>query len=231
MFSFGRTKCVRANVHVCVVRCRCVRVCLCVWAWLCVWLCVCVGWDWIRWNWGLWGVAVCFSVGVLSTLPSAKSLPMPLWFYLLYDFLVNFIFLMCNSHQPHHANKGKCVWKKNNNKISCLHWSPPLNKTPQVSYNWMLFLKYFLQRWRRISLLPPRLPLLCIGGSSIQDMMCLVRLELNSISLFKRKEHKMTFQHLTGFKCFSENTETLSCVIGQLNPLQRWRCRLWRINW
>lgn len=31
-------------------------------------------------------------VCVLSTLPSAKSLPMPLWFYLLYDFLVNFIF-------------------------------------------------------------------------------------------------------------------------------------------
>lgn len=38
---------------------------------------------------GRWGLSVC----VLSTLPSAKSLPMPLWFYLLYDFLVNFIFL------------------------------------------------------------------------------------------------------------------------------------------
>lgn len=49
------------------------------------------------------------SVCVLSTLPSAESLPMPLWFYLLYDFLVNFIFFMCNSHQPHHANKGKRV--------------------------------------------------------------------------------------------------------------------------
>lgn len=35
------------------------------------------------------------SVCVLSTLPSAKSLPMPLWFYLLYDFLVNFIFFKC----------------------------------------------------------------------------------------------------------------------------------------
>ena len=32
-------------------------------------------------------------VCVLSTLPSAKSLPMPLWFYLLYYFLVNFYFL------------------------------------------------------------------------------------------------------------------------------------------
>lgn len=24
------------------------------------------------------------------------------------------LFFMCNSHQPHHANKGKCVWKKQN---------------------------------------------------------------------------------------------------------------------
>lgn len=92
--------CVWFEAGACVCACVCVRDCVC----------VCIGWDWIRWNWGLRGVAVCFSVGVLSTLPSAKSLPMPLWFYLLYDFLVNFIFfLMCNSHQPHHANKGKCV--------------------------------------------------------------------------------------------------------------------------
>lgn len=25
-------------------------------------------------------------------------------------------FFMCNSHQPHHANKGKCVWKKEEKK-------------------------------------------------------------------------------------------------------------------
>lgn len=48
-------------------------------------MCVCV----FNWWGGRWGLSVC----VLSTLPSAKSLPMPLWFYLLYDFLVNFIFL------------------------------------------------------------------------------------------------------------------------------------------
>lgn len=58
--------------------------------------CVFDGMGWDGTGRGL-GVAVCrFSVGVLSTLPSAKSLPMPLWFYLLYDFLVNFIlFLKC----------------------------------------------------------------------------------------------------------------------------------------
>lgn len=63
---------------------------------MCAIVTVCVGWDWKRWEgegwgWGVQGAAVCSSVGVLSTLPSAKSLPMPLWFYLLYDFLVNFI--------------------------------------------------------------------------------------------------------------------------------------------
>lgn len=53
-----------------------------------------------------------------------QVLPMPLWFYLLYDFLVNFIFFMCNSHQPQHANKGKCVWKNGRNLFISL-LSPP----------------------------------------------------------------------------------------------------------
>lgn len=132
-----------------------VRVCVCVWAWLCV--CVCVGWAWIRWNWGFWPVAVCFSVGVLSTLPSAKSLPMPLWFYLLYNFLVNLIFLMCNSHQPHHANKGKCVWKKQAVFIE-------VQKTKQTNKGFLqlnVFVQIFFMNFTKfqqciwMSLLPP----------------------------------------------------------------------------
>lgn len=71
MFPFGRTNCILANVRVCV--------CVILGRYVCISECACVGGS--RVGRGLMGRVGCRSgllpVCVLSTLPSAKSLPMP----------------------------------------------------------------------------------------------------------------------------------------------------------
>lgn len=83
---------------------------------VCFWRCMCVCF------WGGGSVAVgCY---LFVSYPRCL-LPSPYQCLCGSTYCTTFLwisFFMCNSHQPHHANKGKCVWKKTKKKkplLSC----------------------------------------------------------------------------------------------------------------